>query len=343
MANIIIADVCNMQCRYCFAGSYMDAATHTAHAPFISLDDFAQRLEFLNRSGIDEIRLIGGEPTLHPQFADLIRMARREAKHIVVFTHGLIRESALACLQAVPADQCTVLVNTSAAAHPGGPSARESARRKAVIQRLGQRALLGYTLDAMDNDLAFLLPLIESSGAQRKIRLGLAQPIAGGQNVYLHPKQYPAVGQKIIRFAEDAGRAGIQLELDCGFVRCMFSEEGLEVLHALNTPVEWRCNPILDLGLDHTVLHCFSTGNRLHCSFDNQSTASDFRQILADAASPYRVAGIYRECSICRFKRSGDCTGGCLAAALMRFQHGPSPDLTIPAAILEPKEVSLIE
>jgi sulfatase maturation enzyme AslB (radical SAM superfamily) len=343
MANIIIADVCNMQCRYCFAGSYMETANTTTHSPFISLDDFAQRLDFLNRSGIDEIRLIGGEPTLHPQFAELIQMARKEAKHIVVFTHGLIRASALACLEAIPADKCTVLVNTSATAKPGGPGAREVARRKAVIRRLGQRALLGYTIDALDNDLGFLIPLVESSGAQRKIRLGLAQPISGGQNIYLHPKQYPAVGQKIIRFAEGAAQVGIQIELDCGFVRCMFTEQGLEVLHAMNTTLQWRCSPILDLALDGTVMHCFSTGNMLHCQFDSQLTATDFRQILAGSASLYRVAGIYRECSICRFKLSGDCAGGCLAAALMRFQHGPSPDLTIPAGIIEHKEVPLIE
>lgn len=72
------------------SGSLGGTAVH-----FISLADFTQRLDFLKRSNIHEIRLIGGEPTLHPQFPDLIRLAQQRGKHIVIFTHGLIARRAL--------------------------------------------------------------------------------------------------------------------------------------------------------------------------------------------------------------------------------------------------------
>ncbi len=53
--------------------------------------------------------------------------------------------------------------------------------------------------------------------------------LAGG-NAYLHPKQYPAAGARIAAFARDAAAAGVALQFDCGFVRCMFADEDLEML-----------------------------------------------------------------------------------------------------------------
>ncbi|MBN2304063.1 MAG: radical SAM protein [Anaerolineae bacterium] len=341
MANIIVSDVCNMACAYCFAGPYMESARHTEQGQFVDLDTFARQLDFLDRSGINEIRLIGGEPTLHPHFSDLIALARARQKHIVVFTHGVITERTLACLEAIPPQDCTVLVNTNAVRDPSTPGTREHLRRRAVLERLGQRALLGYTIATPDAQLDFLVPLAVETGCQPKIRLGLAQRVIAGQNTYLHPKQYPFVGQKIVTFAEMAARSGLQIELDCGFVRCMFSEAGLEALHAVGTVLEWRCSPVLDLALDQTAMYCFAAGGLFSHHLDLASSdpgapsAAQLRHALAEQAAPYRAAGIYKECSICRFKHTGDCSGGCLAATFARFQPGPSPVLAVPADALE--------
>jgi molybdenum cofactor biosynthesis enzyme MoaA len=81
MANLVVADACNLKCAYCFARDHMQASKDNAAPAFISLATFEARLDFLDRSGIGEIRLIGGEPTLHPQFPEMIRRARRGEAH----------------------------------------------------------------------------------------------------------------------------------------------------------------------------------------------------------------------------------------------------------------------
>jgi len=321
MANLVVAGACNLKCAYCFAGDHMRALKDSAAAAFIALEAFEARLDFLDRSGIDEIRLIGGEPTLHPHFPELIRRARRRGKHIVVFSHGLLSARALACLEALSPDECTVLVNTNATRFPDGPKEEEQIRRRATLRRLGPRALLGFTIYRTDFRLDFLLPLVIETGCRKSIRLGLAQPSLSGSNVHLHPKQYPVVGRKIAAFARKAAGAGVKLEFDCGFVRCMFSSADLAALREAGADLGWRCNPILDVDLSGQVLHCFPLADKLQAPLTGSVDAASLRTALIAQAQPYRLAGIYKECSTCPFKASGECMGGCLAGTLRRFRH----------------------
>ncbi len=331
MANIIVAGLCNLHCTYCFASDYLQAVSAHSGTQFISLEAFEARLDFIDRSGITDIRLIGGEPTLHPQFAELVRRAQLRRKHLVVFSHGLLSEQALSILEDLTADEVTILINLSASRHPNGPDDQELDRRRVVLQRLGQRALPGCNIVAPSARLDGLLPLIQDTGCRKRIRLGLAQPSLSGQNRYLHPKQYPRAGQQIVRLASAAREAGVTLEFDCGFVRCMFSDHDLEMLRAAGANFGWHCNPILDINQFGQVLHCFPLAVHVQVPFTATAVASDLRQALVAQTRAYRSAGIYRECSGCRFKRNGECPGGCLANTMRRFQHTPVR-LVVPAA-----------
>lgn len=320
MANLVVASVCNLKCAYCFAGDHMQALKDSAAPAFISLETFEARLDFLDRSGIDEIRLIGGEPTLHPHFPEMVRRARRRGKHIVIFSHGLLSEKTLACLAALSPAECTVLVNMNATRFREGPNEEEQAQRRATLRRLGPRALLGFTIYRTDLRLDFLLPLVVETGSRKSIRLGLAQPSLSGSNAHLHPKQYPVVGRKIAAFARRAMEAGVKLEFDCGFVRCMFSGADLAALREAGADLGWRCNPILDVALSGQALHCFPLARKLQTPITDTVDAASLRATLTAQARPYRAAGIYKECSTCPFKASGECMGGCLASTLRRFR-----------------------
>lgn len=333
MANIVISEVCNLKCPYCFARQFLEnARTHT-DSIFISPEDFEARLDFLDASGIHEVRLIGGEPTLHPRFTEMVERARERGKSIVVFSHGLMSERALACLETLPPGDCTVLVNINATRHRDQPDEREMTQRRSTIARLGQRVQLGFNIYSPRFQLDFLLPLIEETGCQRAIRVGLAQPILDGQNAYLHPKQYPVVASRLVRFAQNAMARGIRLDFDCGFVRCMFSEADLKVLEQAGTPFEAHCNPILDLAITGEAIHCFPLTGKVELPAGSGMDAGQMRERLSRQTHVYRSAGIYKECSTCLHKQNGVCSGGCLAVTLRRFQH-TAIRLDVPTSIL---------
>jgi sulfatase maturation enzyme AslB (radical SAM superfamily) len=328
VANLVVSGVCNLKCAFCFAPSEAILPDRgngrRAGLAFLSLQAFEDRLDFLDRSEIEDARLIGGEPTLHPEFPELIRLARARHKRILVFSNGLINEKALACLESLSPEECTVVVNMNASRHALGPDRREEAQRLETLRRLNQRALPGFNIYRPDFQLDWLLPLILETDCRRAIRLGLAQPVLSGANQYLHPKQYPAVGQKIVRLAERAGEASIRLEFDCGFVRCMFTAAGLGCLREVKAYTGWRCSPILDIGLDGQAIHCFPLGEKIRAPLDVDSHARGLRETMQRQTRPFRIAGIYKECSTCDEKLRGDCSGGCLAHTLRRFQHTPN-------------------
>lgn len=318
MANLAISGVCNLRCPYCFAGSYL-ARSRDGSGAFVDLPTFEGWLDFLERSGIPEARLIGGEPTLHPAFPELVARARRRGLRVQVFSHGLMPRHALDCLAELPPEDCAVLVNMNAARSEGPDPAAER-RRRETLRRLGPRATPGFTIHRSDFELAELLPIIPATGCRPAIRLGLAQPMLAGGNAYLHPKQYPAAGARIAEFAAVAAAAGVVLRFDCGFVRCMFSAEQLEILNRAGSDFAPRCNPILDVDQGGMAAHCFPLTGIVQAAIGDKMSAGALREALAARTAPYRLAGIYPHCSSCGEKASGACTGGCLAATMRRFR-----------------------
>jgi len=316
LANLVISNVCNLDCDYCFARDFLEGNANATGRSFISEDAFRSRLDFLERSDIQEVRLIGGEPGLHPLFAGLLHEAEKRFQNIVVFSNGILNDEALAALEALPPERLTVMVNLAAQVGTGG----EENLRDRVLKGLGRRLLLGYTISQIDFNCDALIPLILENNCHKSIRLGLAQPTLAGRNKFLHPSQYPLVSDRIVAFSRLAAGQGIRVEFDCSFVHCMFSHRDFEELHELGAYAEYRCNPVLDIDLQDQISYCFPLAGRFTASFESQTTASDFRQWFAECTRPFRLAGIYKECSSCPHKLSEACTGGCLAATIMRFK-----------------------
>jgi len=299
MANLAVSAVCNRRCAYCFA---LDHLGESDGAPFLPLDALPARLEFLDRSGIDEVRLLGGEPTLHPQFGELVRRVRAAGKRLVLFSNGLMPEEALRTLESLPPAECTVLVNVTPP--DGDPEDRSLEQQRAAIVRLGDRAVLGVNIHRIDLDLGFLLPLVAESGCKRSIRAGMAQPCLSGTNRHIVPGQYRAVALMLLRFARGAAPAGVSIDLDCGFVRCMFDGVEIDELRALGSALHWRCSPILDIDLDGGVLHCFPLAGLGRVPLAPGTDAAALRRAFQERTRPYRQAGVFKECSSCAFKEA---------------------------------------
>jgi organic radical activating enzyme len=320
MANLIISNVCDAACGYCFAAAHMTATRAPSTPAFMTAREFEEALDYLDRSGIDEARLLGGEPTLHPDFPAFVEAATRRGKRLVIFTHGLMPEAALQSLLELPAEKCSLIVNMSAEFRNSLASGQPTARRRSVLEILGSRTMPGYNIQSPRFDLSDLIHIARETGMRRTIRLGMALPGPKSSNRFIHPKEYRLVGSQISRQAEQAAREGFTLDLDCGFVRCMFSDAELASMHKNGAKVGFHCGPILDICPGGRVLHCFSVSDRFEQPFSGGLTSASLHEAFDAQIRSYRTAGVFSDCSACVHKFTRQCSGGCLAATLRRFQ-----------------------
>jgi len=316
MANISITSVCNQECGYCFArlalGRQGKADTH------MSRYTFGRVLDFLERSGIKQARLLGGEPTLHPDFPLLSQQALSRGFSLLVFSNGLMPEHALRWLEAAPPDRVSVLVNVTDL----NEKQRRSNRRKlTTLCRLGARVIPGVNIQAPAVKLDFLFELVEQCQLSPKIRLGLAHPCVQGSNVFLHKKYYPEVGRRVAAFALAALEKGVRLEFDCGFVPCMFPYGSHARLGKVALDCGLRCNPILDVLPGGQVVWCYPLADIHHELITDSCDAAWLRARFQAKLKPYRSVTLYQECVKCELYKSGGCLGGCLATSMQRLRR----------------------
>ena len=89
MANIMITECCNLHCPYCFANEFVNKERN-----YIQLDAFNEALAFIKtaKQFDGRVGLIGGEPTVSPNFGKLITLLQNDeqVKRVAVYTNGVL-------------------------------------------------------------------------------------------------------------------------------------------------------------------------------------------------------------------------------------------------------------
>jgi len=306
MANLCITTSCNRHCSYCFAAG--ERRRGSSHMPS---ETFDKALDFLLRSGIEQARLLGGEPTLHPEFIRLAESALRRGLRLLVFSNGLMPERVLRWLEHSPHGAVALLINATRTDHQ---------KQLDTLRRLGNRVMLGFNIHTPVFQPEFLLDLIDKYGLYPRIRFGLAHPCLDGSNVSIHPRLYCAVGNRLMDFAALAHGSSVELEFDCGFVPCMFPPGSMEALGNTAADIGPRCSPVLDLRPDGMFGSCFPLSGLHQEVLQDHDTAGALRSRFEARLVGLRRLGIFPECATCEMRTSGKCTGGCLAAAMQRLR-----------------------
>jgi hypothetical protein len=318
VANILVTLKCNRACRFCFGKGLLEKSVPADR--YMSRETFDQVLTFLTRSSIDQVRLAGGEPTLHPDFARFVERSLEGGMRVLVFSNGLIPKHAIECLAAAPSDDLCALINVSG---PEEINASEAGWQGRSLSRLKQKVVLGHTIHNPGRRLDFLLEMIDRHGLGRTVRLGLANPCVDGSNVHLRPKMYAVAAERIMALHHRAKPMGVSLEFDCGLVPCMFPEDFLTELEPDGEAIFHRCGPVPDVLPDGSVVACYGLAPLLRLKLDNECDAAGLRARFARAFESYRPLGIFRKCATCTRLETGQCAGGCLAAAMKRLERQP--------------------
>ena len=316
MANLSITTLCNKTCPYCFAED--SRQPYSKKGAFMSEAVFDAALEYLARSGIDQVRLLGGEPTLHPQFNRMVDKALERGFQLMIFSNGLMPPKVRERLRRIDPGEVVILLNTI---HPLEADPRRMRRQQRTMEILGPRVMPGVNIYSRQQELDYLLPYVEQYRLIREIRLGIAHPVLSEANVFLHPKFYKEIGLKILDLLHKARALDIELGFDCGFVPCMFPEAAAEELGELLQRTGSRCHPILDLLPDGNFISCYPLNNLLKLPLQADTHAQQLMETFEEKLAPYRRFGIYDHCAGCPLLQQSYCNGGCTAFKMNRLRH----------------------
>ena len=236
--NIILNSYCNLKCNYCFADEYMEEHVQT---PSKSMDYQFFQDDLLPRvKSVSLINFMGGEPTLHPRFTDILSSTLDNMLHFTylgIFTNGLMPDKALdLLLETVGPNgsiqkqiEFSVLLNWQTkenTTEKNHQRCRESA--EAILETNGHSLMFSLNLYSVDQELHTQCREIDEiyqdmglpESQKYKIRVSPAFPIVGEQeNVSLPIRDYPKMGRMMIDILKEFPQ--LCFRFDCSFPPCL--------------------------------------------------------------------------------------------------------------------------
>lgn len=324
MPNILLTQKCVRNCPYCFASLHM---ANSSPDDQLSWEDLIYLADLFTASGEDRVSLMGGEPTLHPNFPEYVIYLLERGFIVSAFTSGVLSQKNLSrlidALKHIETDRISFVCNLN---DPTMPYVTSS-ERKAIdsfLSVFGPRTVAGYNIYRTNFNLEFIVDYINRFGMKRNIRLGLAHPIPGADNEHVPIPAIENVIEKLFTYSELFERHRIKPGFDCGFPLCAFHDTQLAwMTRWTDGPLMFGCGPSIDIGPDMHVWSCFPL-SRLHprsiFEFDHLSDIYDYYWKLLGQIRG-EVGGIFTKCDSCQFRESQRCSGGCAAHILKWFDN----------------------
>lgn len=320
MPNISLTFRCNLRCPYCFAHEFIESCT-----PDISLANFDAAVEFCTRAAPVHIGLIGGEPTLHARFGDMLRRlsANPRVLGVTVFTNGILAER---FAEELSHPKVSLLVNWNPPEEIG-EAAFEKIRRgvdELVVARgMGNRVNLGLNLHGRDMEYGYMLDLLERYGL-RKVRISLCIPdFPQGCDADVL-EYFRERAPFLMRMFKDMDARGVLPYYDCNRPPvCVWTYEERRWLeeYAMRHGAKAEaladagsfCRPVIDIMPDLSAVRCFGMAHFGKVSIADfpslpELEAHFMRQIDRRAFRIYDAP----ECENCHLRRRWLCCQGCM-------------------------------
>jgi radical SAM protein with 4Fe4S-binding SPASM domain len=239
--NIILNSYCNLKCNYCFADEYMEETVQTP-GKSMEFDFFLnQLLPKIHNASV--INFMGGEPTLHPNFSEILRLTfegMQKDSSLGLFTNGLMSDKVLDLLVSLAGPNgavrrkmyFAVLLNWQT---PENISEKNHRRCREVAETImranGYGVTFSINLYSKEQELARqcaeIDEIYQTAGIPRddsyRIRISPAFPIIGGDaNSYLPIRHYPEVGRQMLDILKKYPQ--MNFRFDCSFPPCFLDE-----------------------------------------------------------------------------------------------------------------------
>lgn len=316
MPNLLLTNKCNRNCAYCFAkGKIGDGVDRKD----LSFKDLVYVADFLDEGGVKQLGLLGGEPSIHPNFLYFVQYLLAREFDIRVFTNGIFPESLTLELKDTIANSSLgnveLVVNVNEEKYR---TKNEDALQRYLFENLPKSIMLGFNIYERNYNPDFLVELCKEYALQKVIRLGMASPIEDHGNSYVSSEHYREIYGRIVDLSDKCAGLDISLNFDCGFMLCQFTDEEIGRLYNNLVDFEFSCGNPLDIGPDLNTWKCFPLSayhNRSLREFESYRAMDDY---YIEAFGDVAGKGYFDKCSECSLKKKNRCAGGCISHYVSR-------------------------
>jgi radical SAM protein with 4Fe4S-binding SPASM domain len=309
---------CNMYhlCKYCYLKE-----ERTRTATDMDCGDFEKILGWFAALGVDEIILLGGEPTTHPFFSNFIAIADSKKISIRLFTNGTFAED-MSDLFSQDNHIREIFF------HYDATYLKQSEKTKEVFlnnlgaaAKSGKKIWLRWNIDQPDADISSVISLAKQYSTS--IGYSITVPTAASNRIPIHEiKNYTDI---LIALIDSAKKNRIEIEPARAMPLCAFEPEQLKFLKEMGN-LQGNCTAINDLTVRTDLsLQLCSVTHDIHTS--RVSSAKDLQEkieYLKKEEVNIRKKPAIPECSDCTLFAAGQCQGGCYGYKL-HSQHPPRP------------------
>jgi hypothetical protein len=276
----------------------------------------------IRRWNIPSINLLGGEPTLHSQFKEVIKEFQKERLPMYLFTNGLVKQD-LADFIRDTEEIHTIMLNLNP---PGEYTATQEETIYGFTYECTSRNkdfVVGVNVFRPDFNGEYAINFMNDFDI-KLARIGLANPLCNSDGVphnkFIEPRDFRKVAQSVVDFSTMCFNNDIYLTFDCVVPWCMFTEAQLGRLYKQTARLEAACEPIIDVGTDLKVWRCFATSNFHNDKYiDDFESLDDVMEHFTKAFLKYQDFGGFKECETCRHHHMKQCQGGCIGYSILRY------------------------
>ncbi len=302
MPNLILTNQCFNDCSFCFVDRKNDGQ-------FLSCEQVQSLMPFIRSFNRDTVHLLGGEPTLNPDFSQILELLLNDEFKVKVFTNGKLALNLVEHLQCLHEGEFYFCVNRT----------QPSLIPKIVqfYNKLGFRTQLSVTIFQTDQIIEHIFNEILTYKLDHHYRLGISLPIWPElQNQYLVPSDYKLVSEHLFTFIQKGVQSGIRPMFDCGFPYCFFNEEQRAYFSVNEIHFKSNCGPIPDVGPGLFAMPCFPLAllsRPILCTSDWSVLNGEFENTLGTMS--YKP--IFEKCDSCEALQNKTCSGGCAALRMV--------------------------
>lgn len=338
MANIMLNYACNLSCSYCFASDFVqhrDSPENTCSPNNISVENFKRAVNFLakdkeiNPNNHVRIGVIGGEPTLHPRFKELMEILLYDDRvdSVNLFTNGLDLDGLFNVLSHA---KVTLMVNLNS------PDDIGVALYDKIIENLDQMVRdmhmgvggklgLGINLYRPDFDYSYMVNALVKYNL-RRVRTSIAVPNVEKKGNFDLLEYFRSMKPLVFAFFKELEKHRIMPTYDCNYLpTCLVTRKEMEWLKSFwsmenlakcycNIADDSRCSPVIDILPDLNAIRCFGMSDQGRVPIHKFNHLGELVNYFTNRYDIYACNVFNAEaCRHCDKSSKMLCTGGCLS------------------------------